>query len=100
MQAEGDCGSIAVKTLEAASGILRVRRGRESANTYTKNLILSKGFALKKRSADASPLISYTPVKSPLVVMGESISHPGEIPWQVLLHSKVRNLKSPFSNQH
>ena len=99
MQANGDCGSKAAKTLKAASGILRVRRGRESGNTHTKNLISSKGFNLKKRSADASPLISYTSVKSPLVVMGESVSHPGEIPWQVLLHSNVRKLKSPFSNQ-
>ena len=99
MEANGECGNKAVKKSQSDSATLKVRKRREYANIYTWNLSSIKSFTLKKRSADASPLIAYKPTRSPLIVMGEPISHPGEIPWQVLLHSNVRTLKSPFASQ-
>ena len=99
MEANGECGNKAVTTLPADSGMLRVRKRRDYANIYTRSLSSITGFTLKKRSADASPLIAHGPTRSPLIVMGETVYHPGEIPWQVLLHSNVRTLKSPFSSQ-
>ena len=99
-EANGECGSKHVaneRTLENGNK-LRKRRGySEKFRSGIRNVkTFLKSFV--KSSVSASPLISYAPTRVPLIVMGESATVPGEIPWQALLYSDVSASNNLFTN--
>ena len=100
-EANGECGSKLVANEKALENGNKLRRRRGYSEKFRSGMRNVKTFlkSFVKSSVSASPLISYAPTRVPLIVMGESATVPGEIPWQALLHSDVIASNNLFNNQ-
>ena len=100
-EANGECGSKILADERPLGNGNKVRKRRGYSEKFRSGIRNVKKFlkSFVKRPVSASPLISFTPTKVPLIVMGESATLPGEIPWQALLHSDVIASNSLFNEQ-
>ena len=100
-EANGECGSKLVANEKALENGNKLRKRRGYSEKFRSGMRNVKTFlkSFVRSSVSASPLISYAPTRVPLIVMGESATVPGEIPWQALLHSDVIASNNLFNNQ-